>query len=80
VKVVGQLVCAQGVDLPIEMSAHGADGAGVGIHRLGLQALEFEMFEMAGLTFLERRAGIGQWHHRGVPSMECTIRPTGLTT
>ena len=62
-KVVRQLVFAQGVDLPIEMFAHGANGAGVGIHRLGLKALEFEVLEMTGVTLRERRAGFVQWHH-----------------
>ena len=73
-EIVRQLVRAQGVDLPIEMFAHGANGAGVGVHRLGLKALEFEVFEMAGVALLERRAGIVQWHHGGVPSMSCAAQ------
>jgi len=74
VQIVRQLVRAQGVDLPIEMFAHGTDGARVGVHRLGLKALEFEMFEMAGVALLERRRGMAQWHHGSVPSMGCAAQ------
>ena len=68
-EVVGQLIRTQGVDLPIEMFAHGADGSRVGVHRLGLKALELEVFEMAGVPLLERRRGMVQRHHGSVPSM-----------
>ena len=73
-EVVGQLIRTQRVDLPTEMLSHGADGSRVGVHRLGLKALELEVFEMVGVMLRERRAGMVQWHHGSVPSMGCAAQ------
>ncbi len=45
------------------MLAHAANGAGLGIHCLGLQALQLAASEEAGVALLEGRGGIDQWHH-----------------
>ena len=46
-EILGQLRFRQGVDAVIEIPAQAADGATVGINRLGLQPLELQVLEVA---------------------------------
>ena len=90
-QVVGQLIRTQRVDLPIEMFAHGADGARVGVHRLGLKALELEVlrwlayrFSNAGVAWFNGIMGVFlRWdvlHNKAARIDDMTMRITSWDT
>ncbi len=50
-EIVGELRFAQGVNLVIEIGTHPANGMGIGIDGIGLQAFEFQVLQV-GLVLL----------------------------
>jgi len=52
-EVVGQLALGQPVNLVIEILAHATDASRIGVDRLGLQALEFEVLEVGLVALIE---------------------------
>ena len=56
-KVVGELGFGQGVDVVGKVVTDAPDGAGVGVNGFGLQAFEFEVFEMRLVLPIEVRVG-----------------------
>lgn len=71
------------VDLVVEVVPHAPDGAGIGVDGLGLQALEFEVFEVAavratkGLRKRTRVEPAGMGEHGQTPGK---LRSTCITT
>lgn len=58
-EVVGEQLAREVVDPVAEILANAADGARIGINRLGLQALELQVFEVGLAALIERRTGAG---------------------
>jgi hypothetical protein len=56
-KGVGQLRLGERIDLPVEVLATPADGAGIGADGFRLQALELEMLEVGWVKAAEVRCG-----------------------
>lgn len=60
-EVFKRLCFAEHIDALIEVLAHPADGARVGFHGFGLQALECEMFQVLLIALGKARVWASQW-------------------
>jgi hypothetical protein len=74
--IVGELAFRQRVDPVVEVTAEAADDVTIGVNRLGLQALELQVFEMAGVLPGKGRHKI--LRHAGLSSRSIAKSPPVL--